>query len=158
LPAKLPEDLEARLVEFLRPPRIAVVATIGKTGAPQLSPNWYRYADGTLSVSTTKQRLKYVNLSRDDRLVVCIYSGTLARQYVTLRGRAQIIEDESIWPETRAIVERYDAPERVETRMRRLRTQDRVIIALKPDRVHFTQPHTLEVEGRGRGNSNGPAE
>ena len=133
----LPTEVGVRLERFLRPSRIAVVATVGKTGAPQRTPNWYRYANGTLTISTTKERLKYVNLSRDSRLVVCIYSGTLARQYVTLRGRAQIIEGESIWPETRAIVERYETPGRVETRMRRLRTQNRVIIALKPERVAF---------------------
>ena len=137
LTAKLQTELSVRLERFLRPPRIAVVATVGQTGAPQLTPNWYSYTDGSLFVSTTKERVKYLNLSRDPRLVVCIYSGTLARQYVTLRGKAEIIEGESIWPVTRVIVERYVSAGRVEARMRNLRTQNRVIIALRPDRVVF---------------------
>ena len=131
-----PEE-KTHLEEFLAPARIAVVATVGKTGMPQLTPNWYRYAGGRLTISTTKERVKYRNLSRDGRMAVCVYSDTLAHEYVTLRGRVQISDDESIWPETRAIVERYTTPERVEARMRDLRTQNRVIVTLDPDRVLF---------------------
>ena len=131
-----PEEL-TRLEEFLAPPRIAVVATVGKTGMPQLTPNWYRFANGRLTISTTKERFKYLNLSRDDRLAVCIYSEPLAAEYATLRGQAQISDNISIWPETEAIVERYVAPDRVDARMRVLRGQQRVIISLKPERVVF---------------------
>ena len=131
-----PEEL-ARLEEFLAPPRIAVVATVGKTGMPQLTPNWYRFANGRLTVSTTKDRIKYVNLSRDDSLAVCVYSEPLAAEYATLRGHAQISDNISIWPETQAIVERYVAPDRVAAHMRVLRAQQRVIISLAPERVVF---------------------
>ena len=62
------------LEEFLRPSRIAVVATVGPTGMPQLTPNWYVFLDGRIAISTTKERIKYRNLSRDSRLAVCIYS------------------------------------------------------------------------------------
>ena len=126
-----------RLEDFLKPTRIAVLATVGPSGMPQLTPNWFNFANGRLTVSTTKQRVKYRNLSRDNRLAICICSEPLAGQYVTLRGRAEISDDESIWPQTQAIVERYVAPERVEARMRELRKQDRIIISLIPDRVVF---------------------
>ena len=42
--AGLTPDVESRLEEFLRPSLIAVVATIGRKGLPQLTPNWYRYS------------------------------------------------------------------------------------------------------------------
>ena len=32
---------QSKLAEFLAPPRIAVVATIGRDDMPQLTPNWY---------------------------------------------------------------------------------------------------------------------
>ena len=131
-----PEEI-SRLEEFLKPPRIAIVATVGRSGMPQLTPNWYRFANVRLTISTTKERAKYRNLSCDKRLAVCIYSEPLAREYATLRGHAEIIDGESIWPETQAIVERYVAPERVNARMRELRTQNRVIISLVPERVIF---------------------
>ena len=58
-------------------------------------------------------------------------------EYATLRGPAETSDDDSIWPVTQAIVERYVEPDRVEDRMRQLRTQNRVIISLAPDRVVF---------------------
>lgn len=137
MPANLTQDEETRLEEFLAPARIAVVATVGKTGMPQLTPNWYRYSGGRLTISTTKERVKYRNLSSDDRMAVCVYSDTLAEEYVTLRGRVEISDDDSIWPETRAIVERYATPDKVEARVRLLRSQNRVIVTLDPDRVLF---------------------
>ena len=91
-------------------------------------------------MTTTKERAKYRNLSRDSRIAVCIFSEPRGEDYVTLRGRAEIIDDESLWPETQAIVERYEAPERLEARMQALRAQDRVIISMVPDRVIFRPP------------------
>ena len=40
-----------RLEDFLAPSRIAVVATVGKTGMPQLTPNWYDFSDGRMKIS-----------------------------------------------------------------------------------------------------------
>jgi PPOX class probable F420-dependent enzyme len=81
-----PED-ERRLVEFLQPSRIAVIATIGPSGAPQLTPNWYCCTDGKLRISTTKERVKFRNLVRDNRMTVCNDAETDARNYATVWGR-----------------------------------------------------------------------
>ena len=126
-----------RLAGFLAPSRIAVVATIGRDGLPQLTPNWYVYSGGRLLVSTTKQRVKYRNLVRDGRIAVCVCSEPMAEEYVTVRGRAEIRDDDSIWADTRAIVERYVEPDGVEARMDMLRREDRVIISVEPDGVVF---------------------
>ena len=128
---------QSRLAEFLAPPRIAVVATIGRDGMPQLTPNWYVYSDRRLLVSTTKQRVKHRNLVRDGRTAVCVCSEPMAEEYVTVRGRADIRDDDSIWEDTRAIVERYVEPDRVEARMNMLRREDRVIVSVEPDAVVF---------------------
>ena len=130
-------DEAARMEQFLGPSRIAVVATIGKGGVPHVTPNWYVYADGKIAISITKERVKYRNLSRDSRLTVCIYSEPSALDYAIVSGEADIRDDESIWPVTKAIVERYVPPEGVDARMRELRTQNRVIIYLAPKRVLF---------------------
>ena len=128
---------QSKLAEFLAPSRIAVVATIGRDGMPQLTPNWYVYSDRRLLVSTTKQRVKHRNLVRDGRIAVCVCSEPLAEEYVTVRGRAEIRDDDSIWEDTRAIVERYVEPDRVEARMDVLRGEDRVIVSVEPDGVVF---------------------
>ena len=131
-----PEEMSG-LEEFLRPIRIAVVATVGASGMPQLTPNWYAFIGGKLAVSTTKERFKYRNLARDPRLSVCVYSEPLAANYATITGTAEIMDDDSIWPITQSIVERYVRPDGVEARMGELRRQSRVIISLEPQRVVF---------------------
>ena len=137
MPTTPSEEDRSRLNEFLAPTKIAVVATIGRDGMPQLTPNWYVYQDGRIAISTTKQRVKYRNLFRDSRLAVCVMTEPLAQEYVSVRGTADIIDDDSIWPVTEAIVRRYVRPERVQARMEQLRTEDRIIISLKPERIHF---------------------
>jgi PPOX class probable F420-dependent enzyme len=131
-----PEDVR-RLEAFLKPSHIVVVATIGRNGMPHLTPNWYAYVNETLMISTTKERVKYRNLRRDNRLSVCIYSEPRAQDYVTLWGRVSIRDDASIWPDTRAIVERYVPAQDVETRLQQLRTQNRVILDFKSERMLF---------------------
>lgn len=126
-----------RLETFLTPSHIVVVATIGRSGMPHLTPNWYVYANGTLMISTTKERVKYRNLMRDSRMSVCIYSEPQAENYVTLWGRVTIRDDDSIWPDTLAIVKRYVPSQDVEARMQQLRTQPRVILDFKPERALF---------------------
>ena len=137
MPATPSKENLSRLSEFLSPTKIAVVATIGREGVPQLTPNWYVYQDGRIAISTTKQRVKYGNLVRDPRLAVCVLTDPLAQEYVSVRGTADIIDDDSIWPITEAIVRRYVRPERVQVRMEQLRTEDRIIISLKPEKIHF---------------------
>lgn len=131
-----PQEI-ARLEEFLKPTRIVVVVTLDGTGMPQVTPNWYVFSDGKLHISTTKERAKYINLARDNRLALCIYSGTDAENYVSLYGHATISDDDSIWPITHEIVKRHVPADGIESRMAQLRTQERVIISLAPERVVF---------------------
>ena len=104
---------------------------------PQLTPNWYCYTDGKVRISTTKERVKYRNLVRDNRMTICIYAESDAQDYVTVWGHVTVRDDDSIWTDTRAIVERYVPSESVEARMAQLRTQNRVVIDFEPDRVIF---------------------
>ena len=133
----LTAEQAAHLERFLGPRWIAVLATVGGDGMPHLTPNWYAFHDGKMAISTQKESVKFTNLSRDDRIAVCVCSEPGAVEYATIRGRAKITDDESIWPVTRAIVERYVAPEGVEARMRELRKQNRIIISVTPDTVVF---------------------
>ena len=126
-----------RLREFISPPRIAMVATIGKDGMPQLTPNWYAYTDGEIIISITKQRVKYRNVIRDPRVAVSICSEPMAEEYVTVSGPARIIDGEEIWGPTRQIIGRYLEPEKADQMVDQLRQQDRVLLAVTPRRVFF---------------------
>ena len=100
------ETLE-KLDGFLAPTKIAIVATINKEGMPHLTPVWYIYRNGIISISTTKETIKYKNLSQDNRMSVCVLTEPLAKTYVTIEGTVQIYSDDSIWKTTELIVKRY---------------------------------------------------
>lgn len=134
---ELTNDDLSRLENFLAPTKIAVVATIGKDGMPQLTPNWYVYTAGLFIISTTKQRVKYLNLVRDPRMSVCVMTEPLAVEYATIRGSVNIIDGDTIWPIVEGIVRRYVPEDKVNDRMAALMKEDRVIISMMPERVHF---------------------
>jgi PPOX class probable F420-dependent enzyme len=133
------ETLE-KLDEFLAPTKIAVVATINKDGMPHLTPVWYIYRNGIISISTTKETIKYKNLTQDNQMSVCVLTEPLAKTYVTIEGTVQIYGDDSIWKTTELIVKRYVEPENVQSLMNALqKPQNRVILELNPDKVFFRQ-------------------
>lgn len=134
---ELTNDDLSRLENFLAPTKIAVVATIGKDGMPQLTPNWYVYTAGLFIISTTKQRVKYLNLVRDPRMSVCVMTEPLAVEYATIRGSVNIIDGDTIWPIVEGIVRRYVPEDKVNDRMAALMKEDRVIISMTPERAHF---------------------
>ncbi len=125
---------EQDIAQFLAPSRIAVMATINRDGTPQLTPNWYHYDGTVLTFVTTKERVKYLNLRRDPRISICIYAAPLAAEYVVMRGRATV-SDQDIWDQARAIIQRYAEPAEVEEHLERWKTQPRVLVTVTPDRI-----------------------
>jgi PPOX class probable F420-dependent enzyme len=128
---------QTEIAQFLSTSRIAVVATISKDGTPQLTPNWYRYDGKVLTFITTKERVKYFNLRRDNRISICIYEEPLAQDYVVIRGTAAL-NAQNIWDEARRIAERYTEPEQVDEHVERWKQQPRVLVTVTPRRI-FTR-------------------
>ena len=116
---------------FLAEPGIAVMGTINMDGSPQLTPNWYYYDGNQLTFITTKERVKYFNLRRDNRITVCIYASPLASDYVVIRSVASI-DDQDIWDDARRIVQRYVQLERLEEYIDRWKTEPRVLVTGSP--------------------------
>lgn len=137
MPTNVTDDQRTRLAQFLEPSRIVMVATIGRDGMPHLTPNWFYYDGGRLAISTTKDRMKHRNLSRDPRMAVCIATEPMARDYLTISGPVSISEDDSIWPVTRIIIGRYMSAEVIEERIEHMKTEGRVILWLTPEKVVF---------------------
>jgi PPOX class probable F420-dependent enzyme len=145
----MPNHNEVQLEAFLRPSLIAVAATVGNEGMPQLTPVWYDYRDGAMLISVTKERLKYKNLVRDSRMSVCVYGPPLAKVFVTMTGRVELADDESIWEPTQAICARYMSPDEVGPWMQMLKGENRVLITLRPDRVMFKDLDAILPAGPG---------
>ena len=137
MPTSMTDEQRIRLAEFLEPSRIVMVATIGRDGMPQMTPNWFYYDGDRLAMSTTRDRVKYRNLSRDPRMSVCIAVEPMASDYVSISGPVSISEDDSIWPVTRSIIGRYMPSDNVDGMIERMKTEGRVILWLTPENVVF---------------------
>ena len=137
MPTSMTDDQRARLADFLEPSRIVMVATIGRDGMPHMTPNWFFYDGDRIAMSTTRDRVKYRNLSRDPRMTVCIAVEPMASDYVSISGSVSISEDDSIWPVTRSIIGRYMASDNVDGMIERMKTEGRVILWLTPENVIF---------------------
>ena len=72
----------------------AVVATIGPSGRPQLTPNWFLWDGDVFWVSTGVETVKVRNLRRDSRITLCIDRSEPPETYVQITGTAEIIETE----------------------------------------------------------------
>jgi PPOX class probable F420-dependent enzyme len=122
---------------FLEEPRFAVMATINSSGTPQLTVMWYALAEDADVVVLNSMRglLKDRNLRRDSRMSLCVEDGM---RYVTLEGRAELIEDRA---QQEREVNDLIAPRYIGRRLGSRRWQviegsDRIGIHLHVERVH----------------------
>jgi PPOX class probable F420-dependent enzyme len=122
------------ITQFLAASRIALMATINRDGTPQLTPNWYYYDGKVLTFVTTRERVKYFNLSRDNRISVCICQSPLAEDYVVIKGTATI-SDQDIWDDARKVIRRYVGTDQVDAYVERWKTQPRVLVTVTPRRI-----------------------
>jgi PPOX class probable F420-dependent enzyme len=102
----LREDVRA----FLEQPHFCVMATINRDGSPQLTVMWYDLAeDGeTVVLNTSRGLVKERNLRRDPRMAICVEDGP---RFVTLSGRAEIVEDRAVQEaEVNRMALRYRGP------------------------------------------------
>jgi PPOX class probable F420-dependent enzyme len=125
---------QEEIAEFLSESRIAVMATINRDGTPQLTPNWYHYDGSVLTFVTTKERLKYINLSRDNRISVCIYAAPMASDYVVIKGTTTF-NDQDMWDEARRIMARYVPEDEIDEHLEMWKTQPRVLVTVTPTRI-----------------------
>jgi PPOX class probable F420-dependent enzyme len=137
----LTDDQKSFLNGYLAQARIAVVVTQSPSGYAQITPNWFNWDGKRLSVSTTKERLKYKNLSRNPKLSVLIYEEPMAANYVTLRGEVEIQDDDGIWTPTRAILGRHLDADKADAYIERMKsTEQRVLLWLAPEQMTVRYP------------------
>jgi PPOX class probable F420-dependent enzyme len=119
-------EVRSWLMEKLR---WAVMGTIKSDGMPSLSVIWFDLADepDTILLNTRKGRYKEQHLRRDPRVSLCIEE---QNDYVTLEGRAELIDDdERGLRDIQALARRYESsPDEFEG-------QHRVTILMHVERV-----------------------
>jgi PPOX class probable F420-dependent enzyme len=74
------------VVEFLRRPLAAQLATLNPSGSPQLTIMWFKYEDGALLFTTTTDRVKFRNQQKDPRAAVVIMEPANMFRWVSVHG------------------------------------------------------------------------
>ncbi len=92
-----------------------------------------------LTLITRTDRLKYLNLQRDNHISVCIYDPPVASNYVVISGTATC-NDQDIWDEARRIIARYRAVDEVDDYVARWKTEPRVLITVTPEHIATRVP------------------
>lgn len=112
----------------------AIIGVNRANGGPQLTPVWYVWDGASFSFSTTKDRVKYLNIKRDPSISL-IVDDLDSHKYITAYGRAEIIE-QNVGELTRPIVAKYLPAERVEQFVKSVAEDpNRVVVVLHPDKV-----------------------
>jgi PPOX class probable F420-dependent enzyme len=122
---------------FLEEPRFGVMATINASGTPQLTVMWYALEpdEDALVLNATRGLLKERNLRRDRRMSLCVEDGM---RYVTLQGRAELIEDRTRQERevNELIAPRYIGQRLGSRRWEVIKASDRIGIRMRIERVH----------------------
>lgn len=119
--------------DLLEAKGIAHLASLGPDDEPQSHPIWYDVRDGEFWLSTTKERQKYRNVSRDPRVALSILDPENPYRYLEVRGRVVGLDDD---PEKRFIdelaqkyMDRDEYPDKQEG-------AERVIIRIAPEKAN----------------------
>jgi PPOX class probable F420-dependent enzyme len=72
----------------------AFVATLGKTGEPQVTPVWFLWDGANVNLSLMEGQQRYLNLARDNRIAVAIAHPADPYRYLEIRGRVTLTPDE----------------------------------------------------------------
>ncbi len=73
--------------------RTAKVSTVRADGSPHLAPVWFLLDGDDLVFNTGADTVKGRNLARDNRISICVDDDRPPFSFVTLQGRAELIDD-----------------------------------------------------------------
>jgi len=129
---------QAEIERFLAAPRHALVCVVGPGGGPQVSPVWYVHEGGRLYVSCSANSARVRALRRDPRVAICVDGGHPDARFVSLYGRARILEGDD--PQLEAlrwrITRRYCASdEEARQAMQGDAPADCATLVLEPERI-----------------------
>jgi PPOX class probable F420-dependent enzyme len=125
-----PVPVPAELVEFLRRPHPAVIATLKPDGAPHTVATWYDWDDGEVLVNMDASRARLGFMRRDPRVALTVLEHRDWYRHVSLLGRVARIEPDPDLADIDRLARRYTG------RDYRRRDQKRVSAWFEPDRWH----------------------
>jgi PPOX class probable F420-dependent enzyme len=125
--------LDPRADEFLKGTHFAKLATVLRDGSPQVTPVWYMYDGGKIFVNTAKDRVKYRNILRDDRVQLLVDEGY---QYVLVKGRARVAAERDANKDIETLAVKYRGEAEGRRQARELYwKQERVTLEILPRKL-----------------------
>ena len=122
--------LTPELIELLREPHLAYVATVNRDGSPQVTPVWVDTDGEAIVFNTARGRLKWRNLERDPRVAVTVVDVSSPEARVLIaRGRAELIEEGAL-EHMDTLSRKYDGKP-----WTAVPGQTRVIVRVIPERI-----------------------
>jgi|SRR4030042_472143 PPOX class probable F420-dependent enzyme len=84
---------QGEIEEFLSKPNLARIGTLNPDGSPHVTPIWFLLGDGCVTFTTGKNTRKASNLSRDNRVCLCVDERDPPNRSVVLNGNAVSLGD-----------------------------------------------------------------
>ena len=97
----------AELVEFLRRPHPAVIATIRPDGSPHTTATWFEWDDGEVLVNMDTSRTRLQFMRRDPRVALTVLEGGNWYRHVSLLGRVVRIDHDADLADIDRLATRY---------------------------------------------------
>jgi PPOX class probable F420-dependent enzyme len=125
-----PAPLPAEVVEFLKKPNAAVIATVRSDGAPYAVATWYDWDDGRLLVNMDFERLRLKHMRRDPRVALTVLDLNDWYHAVTVIGRVVDIRDDKGLVDIDRLSQRYRGDSYWN------RDRKRITALIEPERWH----------------------
>ena len=125
------------VAKLLEGRNLAFVATLMKDGWPQITPTWVDVQDGKILVNTAEGRLKQKNISRDGRIAISVADQNNPYHMVTVRGRVVEQTNEGADEHVDKLAKKYLGVEKYPLHSP---NEKRIIIKIKPERIHYQRP------------------
>ncbi len=125
MPRLTPQEIDA----YLAGPHVAHFASIRPDGTPHVSPVWYQWEDGKITVVSGDSAVKTRNVRKNPKVAISVATDEWPYQYVILEGDATI-DSENLRETVRSIFSRYEGAERGEQDANELIESDQALVAI----------------------------
>jgi PPOX class probable F420-dependent enzyme len=125
---------KTELETFLKKPKLAHLATSNPEGKPRVTPIWFAYERGIFYFTTRLHRVKGQHMKHNPFMALSIATDEQPYQAVCAFGKAESVkENRDEW--LKKIAYRYGEKEGKVWFNSAIKQPDRVVLALKPQRV-----------------------
>ena len=100
--AQIPESF----LDLLDVP-VATLATVGRSGYPQLSQVWFSFEDGVVRTSVIGSRQKFINATRHPKAAFVFLDPVDPQRYLEVRGDVTLEDDPDLEYLTNVLLPKY---------------------------------------------------